>query len=365
VLHLVNLKETPADPPFSGAEHHLLALLPALAAAGTPVELGVLLEGGGPRIAAALAALEAGGVRCHRVPFRRPADPRCLLALRRLVAARRPALVHTHLLPADSHGAVAARLAGRPVVTTVHNDEPAYRRGLRRRVVRLVDRLAAHHVAISERVRAYLVEDLGVAPGRVTVVRYGVPAPRRPPDRAAARAALGLPADDFAVGFVGRLVPQKNVEALLAAMACLPEALCVVVGDGPLRAALARASAASPRVRFAGHREDAADLMPAFDVLCLPSRWEGLGLVLVEAMLRAVPVAGSRAGAIPEVLGGGEFGALFDPGDPADLAAAVRAAAADPARVARAARHAREAFSVEGMVARTRAVYARVLGSAR
>ena len=52
--------------------------------------------------------------------------------------------------------------------------------------------------------------------------------------------------------------------------------------------------------------------MPLFDVLCLPSKWEGLGLVLVEAMLQAVPVIGSRQGAIPEVLAGGEAGDLFD-----------------------------------------------------
>jgi glycosyltransferase involved in cell wall biosynthesis len=364
VLHLVNLKETPTAPPFSGAENHLWVLLPALAAAGARVELGVLLESGGPRIDAKLAELEAAGIRTHRLPFRRPCDPRCLAALRRLVGARPDAVVHTHLLPADCYGSVAARLAGnRRVVTTCHNDEPTYLSGGRRRLLRMVDRLAAHHVAISERVRRYLLDGLGVAEGKVTVIRYGVPPPGPVNTRAAARAALGLPADAFVVGFVGRLVPQKNVGLLLTAAGRRPDIVCAIVGDGPLRGDLERQARGLPNVRFAGHRSGAEDLMPAFDVLCLPSRWEGLGLVLVEAMLRGVPVAGSRAGAIPEVLGDGRFGELFEPDDADSLLAAVaRARDGGPELAERAARHAARTFAVGGMVEGTLAVYDRVSG---
>ncbi len=367
VLHLINLKETETAAPFSGAEHHLWVLLPALARAGVRVELGVLLESPGPRIDAQLAELERSGIQSHRLPFRRPYDLRCLAALRRLLAARRHAILHTHLLPADCYGGAAARLAGGPsVVTTVHNDEPAYLRGGRRRLLRLVDRLAAHHLAISERVRRFLVDGLGVDDGKVSVVRYGVPPPRGAGDRAAARAALGLPAESTVVGFVGRLVEQKNVPLLLAAMARRPDTLCAIVGDGPLRADLERRAAALGNVRFAGHRPGAEDLMPAFDVLCLPSRWEGLGLVLVEAMLRRVPVAGSRAGAIPEVLGDGQFGALFDPDDVDGLLAAVDRARTDGrAWTEPAARRAETMFSVDGMVERTLAVYERVRAARR
>ena len=86
--------------------------------------------------------------------------------------------------------------------------------------------------------------------------------------------------------------------------------------------------------------------MPGFDVLCLPSRWEGLGLVLVEAMLRGVPVVGSRAGAIPEALGHGAYGVLFEPGDEDGLVAAIARARIDgpsspPARSATPARRSR------------------------
>jgi glycosyltransferase involved in cell wall biosynthesis len=107
--------------------------------------------------------------------------------------------------------------------------------------------------------------------------------------------------------------------------------------------------------------------MPAFDLLCLPSQHEGLGLVLVEAMLRQVPVAGSRAGAIPEILGNGEYGLLFEAGDPGALAATLEAAADDnrglAERAERALAHARETFSVETMTRRTLAVYRAALAA--
>jgi glycosyltransferase involved in cell wall biosynthesis len=101
--------------------------------------------------------------------------------------------------------------------------------------------------------------------------------------------------------------------------------------------------------------------MSAFDVLCLPSQWEGLGLVLLEAMLRRVAIVGSSAGAIPEVLGGGKFGYLFRAGDAGSLANALTLAHDDvqgrKALAERAYHHARESFSVDEMVRRTIAVY--------
>jgi glycosyltransferase involved in cell wall biosynthesis len=151
------------------------------------------------------------------------------------------------------------------------------------------------------------------------------------------------------------------VALLVDAMARRPDAVCAIVGDGPLRRDLERRAAGRANIRFAGHRAGAEDLMPAFDVLCLPSRWEGLGLVLVEAMLRRVPVAGSRAGAIPEVLDDGDVGALFEPDDADGLLAAIdRARAEGPAWVERAVCRAEALFSVDGMVERTVAVYERV-----
>jgi glycosyltransferase involved in cell wall biosynthesis len=358
VIHFINLKETPTYAPFSGAENHLWELLPELRAAGLRVELGVLLQATGPRIQAKLAELRAQGIEAHCFPYHHPYDPLCLASLQRHLAPRRNWIVHTHLIPSDLYGKPAAWLAGcARVVSTVHNDEPKYLRPGWFQLMRLMDRLTRHHIAISAMVQRYL-HQVRVAPEKVTVIPYGVRPPAVIGKRAALRARLALPADRFVIGFVGRLVEQKNVGLLIAAMAHMPEAVCAIVGHGDLRKPLEQQAVGLSNVRFLGHQPQAEDLMPAFDVLCLPSRWEGLGLVLIEAMLRGVPVIGSRAGAIPEVLGHGQYGVLFDPDDVEGVVSAVNAVRASGAEIAtRAAQYARETFTVEKMVERTLGVY--------
>src|SRR5690606_16973595 len=124
---------------------------------------------------------------------------------------------------------------------------------------------------------------------------YGMPLPADIASRPWARAELNLPVDACIVGFVGRLVPQKNLPRLIDAVGRVQGVHLALVGSGPLEQTLRRRAQdrAPGRVHFLGQRDAAADLMPAFDLLCLPSTWEGLGLVLVEAMLRGVPIAGS------------------------------------------------------------------------
>jgi glycosyltransferase involved in cell wall biosynthesis len=191
-----------------------------------------------------------------------------------------------------------------------------------------------------------------VPPASVTTIKYGVPAPVR---HAASRFQLGLADTDFVVGFVGRLTAQKNIQLLIRAMAVRPGMKCLIVGEGELRSeleSLARTLGCS-NVQFLGAQSDAADLMPLFDVLCLPSLWEGLGLVLLEAMLQDVPIVGSRAGAIPEVLDDGRCGLLVDPLMVSSLVDAIDAVRTDPARrlaLVRAAReHAATAYGIERM----------------
>ncbi len=359
-LHFIHLWETPRQYPFSGAENHLLTLLPALRAAGVAVELGALIVREGPVVTRRLARLEADGFPVHRFPLRPVLDPRCLGRLRGFLAGQRASIIHTHLDYADANVKLAARWAGcRRVVTSVHNAEPGHRRPQWFYLLRLLEALTPRYIAISEAVRRHLVEVERVPPAKVQVIPYGLPPAPAGPERASLRQALGLDDRQPVVGFVGRLTPQKNVAWLLRALARLPQVTGLILGDGEDRPALEQAAGALPNVRFLGHREQAADWMRAFDVLCLPSRWEGLGLVLVEAMLRRVPVVAARVGPIPEVLGDGRFGWLCESDDVDGLAAALRAALAAPAALVEAAyQHARTTYALEQMVARTLAVYA-------
>ena len=198
---------------------------------------------------------------------------------------------------------LAARLAGcRRLVMTIHNDEPFYRTPAAEVLVPPLVASGVRFVAITEHLRQYLVTAVRPSPGERDDHRVRRAGARRTARRRASE--LGLADSDFVVGFVGRLTRQKNIQLLIRAMALRPDVTCVVVGEGQLRAELeelARTLDCS-NVRFIGAQPDAARLMPLFDVFCLPSMWEGLGVVLLEAMLQDVPIVGSRAGAIPEVL---------------------------------------------------------------
>jgi glycosyltransferase involved in cell wall biosynthesis len=360
VSHILFLAGGGGRNAISGAEHHVLTLVRELASRGVDTELIVLLWANDRHIEAALARLRSAGARVvliERRPGRHTLVSRLLRALdcwRRLslvLRSRRDRVVHMHMELLMQ--VLAARLAGcRRLVMTIHNDEPHYQRPAVRAWFRLLDASGVRFIGITEHIRQYLVTAVGVPPVSVTTIRYGVTRPR---GTAVSRADLGLDDDEFVVGFIGRLTRQKNIDLLIRAMAVRPAVRCVIVGDGELRhelQSLAR-SLGCANVTFIGAWPDAAQLMPLFDVFCLPSLWEGLGVVLLEAMLQGVPIVASRAGAIPEVLDGGRCGTLIDPSSVTSLVDGIDALRANPARraalVATAKAHAATAFGIERM----------------
>ncbi|MBK8023535.1 MAG: glycosyltransferase [Chloroflexi bacterium] len=148
--------------------------------------------------------------------------------------------------------------------------------------------------------------------------------------RADLRRELKLPEDAPIAGMVCRLIEQKGVSFALQAFAQLaekhPAAHLAIVGDGPLRPALeaeAGALGIAGRTHFLGWRDDAARCMAGFDMLLMPSLWEGFGIVMLEAMAAAVPIIGSDVSAIPEVVVNNETGYLFSSGDVDALATAL------------------------------------------
>ena len=135
-------------------------------------------------------------------------------------------------------------------------------------------------IAISQSIASYLGH-LGVAS---TVIYNGVASPELRPD---ARSHLGLGDAEFVVGGIGRIHEQKGWDVLCRAATMVreraPEAEFVVVGDGPARQSSVARNERAP-VRFVGYEPNASSLLGAFDVLAVPSRWEGFGRVAVEAI---------------------------------------------------------------------------------
>ncbi len=355
---------------LAGAEAHLLVLLRGLRARGVDAHLLMLFQPDGAHEDVARAARDLA-IPIRAVRLRGDLDPTiaCRLAshLRRL----RPQLLHTHLLHADVHGLIAARLAGvRPIVTTRHNQNPFRARFAFRQMHRLYWRHVDAIVAVSEDLARFAVRVEGAPVGKIRTIHHGLepPDPGTEPTRAQARAALGVADNELLVGMVGRLTTQKGFAHGLRAMADVagahPTAKMVVLGDGPLRNDLDRRAQAlgiEDRVRFLGWRADAAQLMRGMELLLVPSLWEGFGIVVLEAMLRDLPVVASRVGALPEIVVDEESGLLAPPGDALRWAAAVNRLLREEGlrrRLAeRAHRRALERFTAEVMIDRTLRLY--------
>ena len=295
-----------------------------------------------PAFAADIDTLRARGIRVHVVPMQRAISPvRDLVALVRLWRLMRVGaydVVHTHSSKAGFLGRLAAHLAGVPrVVHTPHTFpfEMEVGSGTRRLYAGL-ERLAARFTQImvcvcpSQRPAAQAL----VGARRTVVIENGI-APLLPADAAAGEArrrALGLASDAVVAGVIGRMSRQKGhadfVAAARSVAARLPMARFLLVGDGECRPAVVRRIAAAgleDRFIFAGAQEDIAGWLAAMDVVVLPSLWEGLPYVLLEAMAAGRAVVATRVGGIPDVVEDGVSGRLVPPRDPEALALALAA----------------------------------------
>ena len=306
------------------------------------------------------------------------APPAAALALR---LARGCDVVHAHL--GDDYavvplGLAAAAAAGRPLVITVHSSvvHTFEVTGLRSfalkrlgsRLERLGERRAAAVIALTDRTARLLAAD-GVPRDRVHVIPSGVrpsrfsgPAPERV--RGARRRVL----------YLGRLHVQKSVETLVCAAAALPPDVEVVLaGDGPERTrleSLARRMGLQDRVRFLGFvpPDEVPALLPTADVFVLPSRYEELGSVLLEAMACGLPIVATRTGGVPSVITDGVAGLLVPPGQPDPMAAALRQVLDDDRladRLRAGARAASQRYSWDALAARVHDVYLSVVDEAR
>ena len=329
---------------IGGSERHLLTLLSALAAKGVDVRfVGIDIPGAGPFY----EELEQA-----KVPFTRLPGPwRLASAVRR----ERPSLVHTHLVHADVYGAL---VPGMRIVSTKHNPDP-FRTGPWRFAERALARRAARIIAISEAVRRFSIEDVGLPAGKIEVVHYGLD---KLPVAWAENPPLAIVEGAPLLLCVARLAPQKGVDVAVRALSTIPDAILLVLGEGPERErleTLARELGVAKRLLMPGRVGDIAALYRRCDVVVHPARWEGFGLAMLEAMLAAKPVVAARAASAPELVVDDVTGALVPPDDPVALAAAVRRLLADPSRFGAAGlTRARTAFSVEQMTERTLAVYA-------
>lgn len=260
--------------------------------------------------AASAAALESADVEVCYLDARRRRDAgRVLQDLSRLLAARRPRLVQTFLFHAGMLGRIAARRAG--VEQVVCGIRVAERwRPWRLWADRLTDRLVDRHVCVSRSVARFACRRGGLPAEKLIVIANGVDPQAFPAPSQADLRLFGVPGGSRVVTYVGRLNQQKGVAWLIRSapewLQRLPDCHLLLVGEGPQRAKLTRLcrrAGIAGRVHFAGWRPDVPEILAASDLLVLPSAWEGMPNVVLEAMASRLPVVATEAEGIEELLG--------------------------------------------------------------
>jgi glycosyltransferase involved in cell wall biosynthesis len=276
------------------------------------------------RFAQAGCALHEIGV------FRHIGDKERYTRALRIIEDYRPHIIHGAVFEGVAVAAVAGRLGGVPIIIGEETSDPVNRRWRGHLLYRSLAALTHRMVAISPAVRDYLVRRIAIAERKVALINNGVaePAPVDGAVVARLRASLGITTDDIVIGSVGRLQDDhKRFSDLIRALACVrqscPAAKLLIVGGGQDEAMLRSLAAklgVGDHVLLAGYQPDPLPYYELMHLFALASAYEGLPLVVVEAMFKGLPVVATRVAGIPWVVREGETGFLVEPFAPEALA---------------------------------------------
>jgi glycosyltransferase involved in cell wall biosynthesis len=314
--------------------------------------------------ASCLPALETAGVEVHCLGGKTMWQfPLVVARLKRLLVVQNPQIIQTFLFHANVLGRIAARRARVEfVVSGIRVAERASRWHL------WLDRLTAgwvdRYVCVSRPVAEFSQTRGGLPASKLVVIPNGVDLDRFPAPQTADLSALGVPAGRRVVTFVGRLHRQKGVEWLIetagAWLARLPDHDLLLVGTGPLQDRLesaCRTAGITDRVHFAGWRGDVPEILTASDLLVLPSAWEGMPNVVLEAMASRRPVVATDVEGVRELLGPSAALQLVPYGNTQELINKIVGLMSDPAMAAAVGQQNRRRVEDQFPISRTISAY--------
>lgn len=369
IWHVITLAE------FGGAQKVVENLARGQAQQGMEVVVSAFAEGELWQWLACTPSIERRPIKTFVRQISPLKDLLTLIKLFHFFHSYHPDIVHCHSSKAGLLSRIAARLAGVPVIVfTVHGwSFYAPQNQLLRKFYIWLEKMAARcgdALAFVSEADAAAARQEGIASCLNLTIHNGLPL-RPLLDKQAARKQLGLPLDKAIIGTVGRLSDQKNPLYVLEVLAQLKEEqdyLFYWIGDGPLAEA-ARQKAAdlglNDYCHFIGYREDPTLWLAAMDIFLLLSRFEGLPLVIIEAMQQGVPVIAHAVGGTGELVRDGVNGYLIPAGDQRTVLTRIRELLAEPEKALALGRRGRELaerhFTVERMLEQYLALYHKIL----
>jgi glycosyltransferase involved in cell wall biosynthesis len=326
VLHVINTLHS------GGAEAHLLLLAKGLLSRGLACEVAFLRSAVAGGSVDLRQAFEESGVRTHHLRCESSFDPRSAIRLNHLMASAHWDVLHSHLPRADAAAAVCRLLhRGRPWISTLHHPyDNAYSGARLIPALAPMWRLADGVIAVSESVRQWSIERLGLNANHVHTIVHGIELRQRAAAPCDTPSAPGAPR--FHIGAIGRYEARKGHETLIRAMPSIleefPAAALTIAGHDPwghgdaLRRIIEELDLGA-HVELVGFTSDKEAFFSNVDVFAFASRSEGFGIVLLEAMEAGKPVVVSNISPLKEIISPGTTGLVAEPGDPASFAAAI------------------------------------------
>ncbi len=290
------------------------------------------LEGSSGNISKDFEKLKEYGIEVFEIPRKHRIDFDLLYKLLQIIKSRRIDVIMTTLYYADIMGAVTGTLGGVKAVffwETISSPEWLVRRRFisYRAAVKFCDKV----VSVSQRTADFLVEDRKIHPDKIKIIPYGVDLKKYSSGKGhKIREKLDISEKDKIIGMVGRLVTQKGhiylIDAAERIVKEYPDVRFLIIGEGELRSDLEK------RVKdrkldnnfiFLGSRDDVPDLLKVIDIFTLPSLFEGLPNVVLEAMASGKPIVATAVDGTKEAVIHGQTGLLVPLKDPEKLSAAL------------------------------------------
>ena len=286
--------------------------------------------------------IQQRGIKIFSIPFERRIAPfndiLSLIELYKFIRKEKFDIVHTATSKAGFLGRLAAYLTGVPIIlhTIYELPQNSTQNIFLKRFYRKLETLAAqwtdHIITISNPNYNQIVLEKTTSSQKITIIPNGIDITKYDleVDVSAKKRELGIPDGAYIVGTVGRLETPKGHKYLLQGIPLIlqkfPNTIFLIVGAGILREQLedtVKQMGVEKNVIFTGFREDLIEIMHTFDLFCLPSLWEGFGVVIAEAMACSLPVVASNVGGIADVVEDGVTGILVQPKNPKLIAKAI------------------------------------------
>jgi glycosyltransferase involved in cell wall biosynthesis len=294
-----------------------------------------------------------------------------VLRLIKLIRAVSPSILHCFLFRANILGRIAGRIARVPIIiSSVRVIEAP-------RAKHLIDRLTAplttHYLAVSQAARNHTIQHAKISPAKIVTIYNGIKCNGEYAEKPIWRSMLSLSPRDVLLGLVGRFHKQKGHIVLLKALpfilAQAPHTHVLFCGEGREEARLkvmVQDLGLTGHVHFVGLIENAYQMLSQIDIVVVPSLWEGMPNVVLEAMAAGRPVVASNVAGMDEVVVDGKTGLLCNPGDPHALADALLKLIKDSSLMKHMGRSGyelvRQRFQISTMVGQTIQYYRKLLG---